>query len=265
MVNASPAERAKLTALLAAVGIEDAALEVQWILEDAADFVQACGIAQRRAKREPLQYLLGAWEFYGLRMAVGEGVLIPRADTEILVETVLTALRETPSPKILDLCTGSGCIALALKSQRQDAAVSGIDLSAAALRYAKKNAAYHHFQVDFIEGDVCAEEVFARFSQMDVITCNPPYLTGADMKNLQAEVRYEPEAALYGGEDGLSFYRRIAPLWRSALKPNGMLAFEVGIGQAEAVRAIMAQAGYTETAVTADLNGIARVVTGYSR
>lgn len=251
-----------LIEVLRAGGIEDAELEANWILEDAETAEQAREIAQRRAAHEPLQYLLGTWEFYGMQMVVGKGVLIPRADTETLVDAVLTALRGIPSPHIADLCTGSGCIALALQAQLPQASICGIETSKAAMQYALKNAAYHRLPTQFLHGDVLDEQTAAQFHDLDCIVSNPPYLTAADMQNLQQEVRHEPALALAGGPDGLRFYPEIARLWRDSLKQGGILAFEVGIHQAEAVGAILAEQGFAEIRRIRDLNGIERVVIG---
>ena len=257
-----PALHRKLTAILKAGGIPDAELEAQWILEDIPDADDALEIAQKRAEHQPLQYLLGAWEFYGLRMQVGEGVLIPRADTETLVEAALERLRQTPVPKIADLCTGSGCIAIALKAQRQDAVVCGVEKSEAALVYARKNAEMLRLDVPVYEGDVLDAQTAARFSELDAIVSNPPYLTAEDMQQLQEEVRYEPEAALDGGADGLRFYREITRLWRHALKDGGLLCYEAGIGQAGDVSEILAENGFVSIETVCDLNGIERVICG---
>lgn len=251
-----------LIEVLRAGGIEDAELEAKWILEDAKTAEQAREIAQRRAAHEPLQYLLGTWEFYGMQMFVGKGVLIPRADTETLVDAVLSALRGIPSPHIADLCTGSGCIALALQAHLPQASVCGIEDSEAAMQYALKNAAYHRLPTRFLHADVLDAQTAAQFHGLDCVVSNPPYLTAADMQNLQQEVRHEPALALAGGPDGLRFYPEIARLWRDALKQGGILAFEVGIHQAEAVGAILAEQGFAEIRRIRDLNGIERVVTG---
>lgn len=267
MTNGKPAFSrfsAELAETLRAGGIDDPELEAQWILQDARDEAHAKEIAQRRANHEPLQYLLGKWEFYGLEMLVGAGVLIPRADTETLVETVLCRLRNKPSPAVADLCTGSGCIALALKSQRPDADVTGIEKHADAMKYADANAERLKLDVHFSAGDVLDAETAARFHGLDCIVCNPPYLTAADMASLQTEVTYEPETALAGGEDGLDFYRAITAVWKGSLGADGLLAYEVGVHQADAVAAILRENGFADVETVRDLNGIERVVLGRS-
>ncbi len=263
MLQFDPALHRELTALLADGGIEDAELEAKWILEDAADEQDARRIAARRASHEPLQYLLGKWEFYGLPFYVGTGVLIPRPDTETLVDAILSRVPKRSGQHILDLCTGSGCIALALASQMADTQFTGIDLSTEALQYAAKNLAYHLFDgVRFVCANVLDEATAAQYHDLAAIVCNPPYLTAEDMANLQEEVTYEPTAALDGGADGLHFYREITRLWRDALAKGGLLAYEVGANQAEDVAAILSQNDFGCIERICDLGGIERVVLG---
>lgn len=254
----------QITDILLTGGIENAAQEARWILEDYPDAETARSIAQRRANHEPLQYLLKRWEFYGLPIKVGEGVLAPRQDTEILVEKVLERIGEIPGMTVLDLCTGSGCIALALKRHNPELHVIGVDISETALGYAKQNAELLSLPVLFMQGDVLSKDTAARFGGMDVIVCNPPYLTAEDMANLQPEVSHEPALALDGGTDGLDFYRGITKLWcGSPMKRGGMLAYEVGKGQAEQVAEIMYRNALEDITICDDLSGIERVVIGY--
>lgn len=254
----------ELTKILQTGGIENAAMEAKWILEDMPDAETARNVAKRRMEHYPLQYLLGGWEFYGLHFHVGEGVLIPRPETEILVDTVLQYGHLPQPATIVDLCTGSGCIALALQSQRKNDHLYGIEKSETALAYAKKNAAYHNMAVDFRLADVLDPQIAADYVNVDVIVSNPPYLTEEDMQQLQKEVCYEPQMALAGGADGLLFYRQMTALWKHSLKKGGMLAFEVGIDQAEAVMEIMRGHGFVNIGTVLDLCGIQRVVYGYS-
>ena len=253
---------AHITEMLERAGIENAAQEARWILEDYPDAQTAEQIAQRRAAHEPLQYLLKAWEFYGLPMKVGEGVLAPRQDTETLVETVLARLRGQTAPQILDLCTGSGCIALALRHELPGSKVTGMELSHAAFAYAKENAAALGLDITLIQGDVLDASSAAQFRDLDAIVCNPPYLTAEDMTHLQPEVAFEPETALFGGADGLHYYREITRIWRKTLKPGGLLAYEIGIGQASDVAEILRQNGFAEIEAVKDYCGIERVITG---
>lgn len=253
----------ELISVLRAGEIEDAELEAKWILEDAETEAAAREIAKRRAKHEPLQYLLGKWEFYGLPFYVGAGVLIPRADTETLVEAVLSRVKDCSGQMIADLCTGSGCIALALAAHMEDTRFVGIDVSTAAWEYAKKNLALHQStNVQFYCANVLDAATAAQYHNLAAIVCNPPYLTAEDMENLQEEVRYEPETALYGEPDGLHFYREITRLWRESLCEGGLLAYEVGIHQANDVAAILSQNGFAEIEKLCDYNDVERVVLG---
>ena len=251
-----------MTNILETGGIPDAGIEARWICEDALDEVQALQIAERRAKHEPLQYLLGKWEFYGLDFYVGEGVLIPRADTETLVDAVLSRCHVGSGDEIADLCCGSGCIAVALQVHLEDARVCGIELSPKAWEYARKNAALHAPFMKIFCANVLDPTTAAQFHGLAAITCNPPYLTREDMESLQAEVRHEPELALGGGDDGLRYYREITALWKDSLRPGGMLFYEVGIYQAGDVAGILRENGFTQVKVIQDLNGIDRVVCG---
>ncbi len=263
MKQIDPALLRELIAVLQSGGIEDAELEAKWILEDAASADAARQIAERRAKHEPLQYLLGKWEFYGLTLYVGAGVLIPRADTETLVDAVLSRVKDVSGQQIVDLCTGSGCIALALAAHMVHTHFAGIDISAAALEYAKKNLSLHGFgNAAFVCADVLAESTVRQYHDLTAIVCNPPYLTAEDMQNLQKEVQYEPETALYGEADGLHFYREITRLWKPALCRGGLLAYEIGCTQAAAVKAVLEENGFEDIAVIRDLNGMERVVLG---
>lgn len=216
-------------------------------------------MARRRITGEPLQYILGEWEFFGMRLFVGKGVLIPRPDTERLVEIVLERCKGMERPRILDLCTGSGCIALALQKQLPGAEVHGMDISPAALVYARQNASYHRLPVRFHEGNALLNTIEGAF---DVIVSNPPYLTDEEMQHLQTEIQHEPALALAAGEDGLQFYRAMTRLWRHALRSGGLLAYETGEQQGSAVSRILAENGFTEITVQQDWAGRDRVVSG---
>ena len=221
------------------------------------------GGVSRRNSGEPLQYILGEWEFYGLRFEVGEGVLIPRQDTETVVETALKYLREHGgNPVAADLCAGSGCIGITL-AKLTGIPVKLLELSEQALSYLSRNIALHGAEdlCEAIHADVLSEQTAVRMPQFDLIVTNPPYLTSWDMRALQKEVTYEPTMALYGGEDGLDYYRGIVPLWGAKLKPGGMLAAEVGKGQHLGVTRIFEENGL-RAGSEKDLCGVIRVVYG---
>ena len=210
----------------------------------------------RRLAGEPTQYIEGEAWFMGLRFLVDERVLIPRQDTETLCEE---ALRRMPDrAEVLDLCTGSGALAVSIAKYRPAACVTATDLSADALAVARKNASLCGVSVRFLQGDGFAPVYRERF---DVIVCNPPYLTRQDMAEISPEVRREPEMALLGGEDGLDFYRRFSGEVEAHLKPGGYAMFEVGMGQAEAVLDILKNAtNAPEHGVIRDLCGVDRVI-----
>ena len=217
---------------------------------------------EKRNQGYPLQYLFGEWDFFGRTFLVGEGVLIPRSETEILVETVLSYIKGRPAPKLLDLCSGSGCIAVTLALERRDASVTAVELSSDALKCLTKNDQLHQSGVRIISGDALRLSLEEKW---DAIVSNPPYLTKEEMDHLQTEVTYEPKMALYGEEDGLFFYRRLTQIWKTRLKPGGMLAFEVGDHQGDSVARILRENGFSKVCQTADYHGIIRVVTGIWR
>jgi release factor glutamine methyltransferase len=220
-------------------------------------------LAARRAEGYPLQYLLGEWEFYGCPMKVGEGVLIPRPDTETLVDAAIELCRERrlTSPRIADLCSGSGCIAVALGKEIPGSEVTAIELSEAAFGYLTQNIKLNRSAVKAVQADVLDGNTARSFTELDMIVSNPPYLTAQEMAELQQEVRFEPESALAAGGDGLSFYRAIPAIWRESLKPGGIIAFEVGDRQHEDVAGILSECGFGNISFRHDAAGIARVVT----
>jgi len=212
---------------------------------------------------EPLAYILGTWSFYGLELSVNADVLIPRDDTMAVVDLALEQRNMMPaSPRILDLCTGSGCIGLALAHHMRDARVTLADVSAKALKVAKKNAASLHLsgRVTCVQADALqsADEFLGKF---DMIISNPPYITNDEMRTLQRSVRdYEPHLALCGGEDGLDFYRAIVQNFSVALKPGGFLCFEFGMGQETEVCNILNEYDYVILNLRKDAGGIVRAV-----
>jgi release factor glutamine methyltransferase len=217
-------------------------------------------LLERRGRREPVAYVLGRWGFHGLDLAVDERVLVPRPETEVLVERCLTLLDGRKAPTVLDVGTGSGAIALALKSARPDAAVTGCDVSADALDVAAANAADVGLDVELVPSDLLAGLGGRRF---DLIASNPPYVAEAELDRLEPEVsRFEPRIALAAGPHGLDVLRLLVTAAPAALVPGGWLVCECGAGQAGAVSELMAEAGAAETATTPDLAGIDRVVSG---
>lgn len=223
--------------------------------------LKAENIVSRRVNGEPLQYLLGKWEFCGLDFFVGEGVLIPRQDTETLIETVLK-LPLPENPKIIDLCSGSGCIGITLEKFIKNSDVTAIELSDKAAVYLEKNMRLNNSKMKLIIADATAEETAKKFSGIDLLVCNPPYLTLKDMTELQREVTFEPEAALYGGEDGLNFYKTLTKIWKNSLSANGKIVYEIGIGQEDDVINILKENNFTDIKTTDDLCNITRVVFG---
>lgn len=213
----------------------------------------------RRASGEPVAYLLGVREFFGRDFSVSPAVLIPRPDTEVLVETALEKLRGMASPKVLDLGTGSGCIAVTLALEAPHAAVTAIDASAVALEQARANGERLGAQVRFLHGDWFAPVAGEHF---DVIVSNPPYIADADPHLSQGDLRFEPASALSSGPVGLDDIRRIAAAAPNHLTPGGWLMLEHGYDQAEAVAEILAANGFTAIEQQRDLADIIRVTLG---
>jgi release factor glutamine methyltransferase len=216
----------------------------------------------KRIEGYPLQYILGEWEFYGLPFKLGEGVLIPRPDTETLVDYVLEFARDMTDPKIVDLCSGSGCIAIAIDKNIPNAQIHAVEVSQGAADYLRQNIELNSSAVQLVVGDVLDTNVVDSFNELDIIVSNPPYLTDEDFKSLQKEVSFEPKMALYGGEEGMTFYREITEKWGRSLKTGGLLAFEIGIKQEDSVKEILEQNSFRDIDYRCDLNGIIRVVAG---
>ena len=222
-------------------------------------------LVKRRLAGEPVAYIIGEWEFYGLPMDVSHDVLIPRMDTEVLAERGILKARESgEGARVLDLCAGSGCVGLAVAANAPECRVVLGELSEGALRVCKQNVRRNELNARVTCLSVNAmEPPSSALWDFDVIVCNPPYIPTGDIKKLDISVRdYEPHMALDGGEDGLDFYRFIAAKWKSALRLGGTLIFEVGIGQAPAVEDILAKNGFEDIKTTADTQGIWRVVEG---
>lgn len=218
---------------------------------------------QRLLNQEPLAYVLGEWEFYGLDLYVDHNVLIPRDDTcAVAALAIKQALFLNRDPRVLDLCCGSGCIGLAIASRVKDARVTLADISRDALAVAKKNIVRHKMsgRVSCVSADAL-KPAHPFLGKFDLIVSNPPYITGEEMQQLPRSVdAFEPHLALYGGDDGLDFYRSIAENFRPALKPGGYLCFEFGMGQGDDVCRILEENGYTILERSRDYNERERAV-----
>ena len=212
---------------------------------------------QKRAEHIPLQYIIGEQEFMGLRFKVNSNVLIPRQDTETLVEQVLKIVK--PGMKVLDLCTGSGCVLISVLKNAPELTGMGSDISKTALLVAKENAKLHEVDAEWVRSDLF-DNITETF---DVVMANPPYIPTGEILSLMPEVRdFEPENALDGGADGLDFYRKIAGQVKEYLNPGGYVYMEIGYDQGEAVSELMRNAGFTEVEVIKDLARNDRVVKG---
>ena len=219
-------------------------------------------LTARRATREPLQYLCGSWPFLDFELAVGPGVLCPRADTEVVAEAAAQMLAGVQAPKVLDLCAGTGCLGLGVKRFCPEADVTCVEKSPEAFRYLKKNAvsALKQGTARAVEGDLFNYWQGLPEGELDLIVSNPPYLTAAEMQQLQPEVAREPAMALEAGEDGLVFYRALAEHYQNALRPGGALALEIGWQQREAVTALLAANGWVDIVCRKDYGGNDRCI-----
>lgn len=217
-----------------------------------------CALIDRRAAGEPLQYILGEQEFYGLPFHVNPSVLIPRPETEFLVERALQLAAQFATPRVIDVGTGSGAIAVSVAAHCTSARLTAIDISPDALKVAAENAARNTVRerIRFAEGYLLAG---IAAESADLVLSNPPYVPEADRESLAVEVRdHEPHLALFAEEDGLALYRRLIPEAHNVLVPGGWLLLEIGYGQAEAIRALLAEAGFTAVEFLRDLQGIER-------
>ena len=228
------------------------------------DIVRVNEMVSRHLMGEPLAYILGKWDFYGLSLKVTPAVLIPRDDTEAVCDLAITQAKLMPvqNPRILDLCTGSGCIGMAIASKVKDARVTLGEISQEAIRIARKNVQMNHLsgRVSCVELDV-REEAPHFLGKYDMIVSNPPYVTKTQMEELDSSVRdYEPHLALYGGMDGLDFYRAIVKNYTPLLQPGGYICFEFGMGQEADVCHILMEHGYTLGRIARDTGERARAV-----
>ena len=262
-------------AALTKAGIESARLDAELLLAHATGVPRVSLLAgvtvdtdaeaafrrmiERRIAREPLAYILGHKEFYSLDFEVTSAVLIPRPETETLVEAALEFLRPHREPRVLDVGTGSGAIAIAIAVNAPNVKIKATDISQAALEVARRNGIRHRCEdrVEFIVADLFPD----RDSRFDLIVSNPPYVAEADLETLQPEIRlHEPRLAVTDGDDGLAFYRRIASDAPSRLKPDRAVMVEVGAGQAIEVAALFRRVGFSKIDAIRDLAGIERVV-----
>ncbi len=267
----------KLRGILSEAGIEAPELEARLLIEGATGMNRASQIAnsnseisgeiqeklismaQKRAEHLPLQYILGKWSFMGFEFKVGEGVLIPRDDTEVLVGLCLDYLKASDGKTALDLCAGSGAVSVALY-KLANADVTAVELSDKAYNFLLENIKGTNIKPH--KGDIfeCYRDFEAK--SFDLIASNPPYIKTDEIETLQTEVGYEPKTALDGGADGLDFYRAIVELWTPLLKSGGAMAFELGEGQAEYVGGLMADHGYINIKTAKDLGGTDRAIIG---
>jgi release factor glutamine methyltransferase len=282
----SPVREAEIL-ITGALGITKSQLLTSTVKITKEDSDKIDMFASRRLKGEPMSYILGYVEFHGLRIQVGKGVLVPRPETELMVEEAMKLIKKAISHKlstmsdqqsatggqldsakhepwtsILDLCTGSGCIAIALDKFLPQAVVFGIDSSDDALSYAVRNAEANQARtVTFLRGDLFS--ALAEGLLFDCIISNPPYIRRGDMDKLQIEIRdYEPKEALDGGDDGLDFYRRILSDAPGFLKDNGMLILEIGMDQADDIQKLATDAGFKDIQFIKDYSGIKRIFIG---
>lgn len=220
-------------------------------------------LARERAEGRPLQYILGEWPFLGLTLAVGEGVLIPREETELLVRTAAELLRGAGNPSAVDLCSGSGAAALGLASLLPGARVTAVEKYPAAFSFLRRNIERTGLSnaVSAVSLDVFDPAAARGFSGLDAVLCNPPYVRSGEIPALQREVRREPREALDGGEDGLRFYRALSRLWIPRLKPGGVVAVEIGEDEAEDVCGLFSPL-LEGVRVLRDFSGLERVVAG---
>lgn len=265
---------------LKAAGIPEAGLEARVLLAFAAgktpeEFLRdirmfpdeafsqrADELLRRRLAGEPAAYLTGSWSFYGLELEINPNVLIPRADTELAVDAALQCLRDLPEPRVLDLCTGSGCIGIAIASRIPDCRVVLADLDRRALFLAKRNTLLTHVSGRTLctEADV-HEGPSPRLGEFDLIVCNPPYVPSGELGTLDPSVRdYEPWSALDGGEDGLDFYRSIFARWTGIIRPGGRLILECGEDQSMALRRMAEETGILPTDTLIDSHGTERIL-----
>lgn len=267
--------------LLKDAGIEDASFEARQLIryitklsnneiitrynDELEDFqsVMWKSVMEQRLNHYPLQYIIGEWSFYGLNFYVGEGCLIPRADTETLVDTAFDYLKGNEKARVLDLCAGSGCVGITIANRYKDTDVTLVEKYDVPYSYCERNIHRNPSEtLRVIKADIFDWTPEGKY---DLIVSNPPYISANEMETLSEEVLCEPDSALYGGEDGLEFYRVILRRFVHFLKDKGRLAFEIGYNQRDAVIKLFEQAGLKDIKTAEDINGIQRVVYGTFR
>lgn len=221
-------------------------------------------LVRRRINREPLQYILGQWSFMGFDFKVGTGVLIPRDDTEVVVNLCLDFLKDRQSKNVADLCAGSGAIGIAIQ-KITNATVTAVELDSTAFSYLEQNITLNNSSVSAVQGDVLNCYKSFPDNEFDLIVSNPPYIISNEIQSLQAEVQKEPVIALDGGADGFDFYRSIIADWSKKLKTGGALAFELGENQADTVKALMIANGFDDFNISLDFGGVQRAIIGILR
>lgn len=272
--------RKNIAKLLSENGIEASAFETDVIIETALNLDKTqlimmletelsieetekiSTIASKRVEGYPLQYIVGSWEFYGREFFVGEGVLIPRADTETLIDTAKKLVEKKST--VIDLCSGSGCIGVTLEKEL-DADVFALEKSEQAFEFLKKNIALNDSKVIPVLCDVLDETSLKDIPQAELVVSNPPYIKTDEIKTLSKEVCFEPEMALDGDKDGLKFYREITHLWKDKIKNGGYLVYEIGYTQAADVSEILSENGFEDVNVVCDICENPRVVYGKKR
>lgn len=230
---------------------------------DSKTYRRFLGAVEKRKTGMPLQYIVGKWNFMGYDFYVGEGVLIPRDDTEIVVEAAMEFLSGIEAPKVIDLCSGSGAIAVSIAKLFPKSDVTALEYSELALDYLRRNKELNHAEnVTLYKGDVTACSGEFDDESFDLVISNPPYIMSDEIDTLQVELQFEPRMALDGGSDGLYFYRKIISGWSSKVKCGGMIAFEVGEEQFEPVACDVKAHGFENVTYKMDLQGYKRTVSG---
>lgn len=260
-------------------GVTDPAFDTIYIFEHFLDMsrtdIAICGdkevdddkaqimklIADKRCDFQPLQYLLGEWEFMGRTYKVGDGVLIPRDDTQVVVDACAELLRNCDNATVVDLCSGSGIIAITLKKMFKNATIYAVEKSSDAFSYLTENYKLNDADINIINADLYECHSEFENGSLDMIVSNPPYIISDEIKTLQKEVQKEPTMALDGGEDGYDFYRGIINLWSVKLKTGGIIAFEIGEGQFDYIKNLLIASGFVSIKGYLDIAGTTRAVT----